>query len=151
MTRPPVVIIGLVLGAALSVSSAVAQDQRPRQFYSKWESHGPNQKRCKYYFKSNPDDQAYRFQYVVAENDAPKEVWFYNSKGEYWCAAPTDPAKKNKWFVFSGRPTQTIAQAVQAGENRRQLQDPPKIPGSPVGDPEKMLFPPHLDQLGARE
>jgi hypothetical protein len=135
------IVMGLLMTVWLC-SNGLAQE-RSRQYYSPWfKFETEDQYICKYYFKPNPEQEAYQFQYVVWVRSKPNNLFFLNKKNEYWCAASTRKADFNKWNVFGNN---NIAKTVRIGDLPAiaALPDsPPPIPetaGTPFEAP--MTFP----------
>ena len=89
----------ILIITALTAPS-MAQDQ-PRQFYTDWVKQDTEgtQYMAKYYFKSNPANSEYQFQWVVWNKKWPDKVFYMNKDQKYWCAAPIGH-NREEWFVF---------------------------------------------------
>jgi hypothetical protein len=140
----------LIIYLSLALSPVLARAQHPgdRQYYGDWQPVPGSEtlKYSHYYFKADPKDKEYQTQRVVADTTKLDAVFFLNSDNEYWCAAPTDPAKQGKWYIFEpGQEPKTIAEAYKRG--LPPLRGAPPIPKTTGRDAPRMLFPTHLADL----
>lgn len=126
----------LVFAVFLAVAPVAIAQNDERQFYTEWRPQNEAQTQwiCKYYFKSDPTADKYKFQWVVWNRKWPDKVFYMNSKQQYWCAAPIGHTEE-AWFVFAEK-SATLNEAVLPEESVH-----PAIPGSDRFDQAEMAFP----------
>ena len=100
-----VAIVSLMLLTCFASSSAIAENNSPRQYYSGWNKHPSRAYHYRsLYYKPTPSYVGYKHHYALHYKSRPNHVYFYNPYSKsYWGRCAIDHGGKYSMLAPSAR------------------------------------------------